>query len=288
MLNWAPIKLFLRPAFLTILVVCFASTSISSQSIGPINGTCIIIGGGKLSDTIYDAFATSMGGYDKHLVIVPTAMSLDMEGGDPKFAEIRRRFTDKGFTQLDILHCINGTEAETDSLLTIIESAAGLWFTGGRQWRLVDAYMSTKFLPAFHDLLNRGGVIAGTSAGATIQGSFLVRGDTRTNTIMMGDHQQGFAFLKATAIDQHVLRRNRQFDMLEVLNSHPHLLGIGLDENTAMVINGNQAAVIGDSYVLIYENKERENGGTTKFSDSFYLLSSGQRYDLSERKIIDP
>ncbi len=278
----------LKPKFLMMLVGCSICNFISGQSIGPDNGTCIIIGGGKLSDTIYHAFASAMGGFDKPMVIVPTAMGLDIEGGDPKFTEVRRRFMDKGFTQLDILHCINGNESETDSLLAIMESAAGLWFTGGRQWRLVDAYMGTKFLPAFHDLLNRGGVIAGTSAGATIQGSFLVRGDTRTNTIMMGDHQEGFAFLKATAIDQHVLRRNRQFDMVDVLTSHPQLLGIGLDENTAMVINGNQATVIGDSYVLIYENKGNENGERTKFSDSFYLLSAGQQYDLSKRKIIDP
>jgi cyanophycinase len=78
-------------------------------------------------------------------------------------------------------------------------------------------------------------VVGGSSAGATIQGSYLVRGDTKSNQIMMGDHEQGFGYIKNVAIDQHVLARNRQFDLYEIMRKHPELLGLGIDENTAIV-----------------------------------------------------
>jgi len=105
----------------------------------------------------------------------------------------------------------------------------------------------------FREVLERGGAIGGTSAGASIQGSYLARGDTRNNQIMMGDHEAGFGFIQNVAIDQHVLARNRHFDMLDILRNRPELLGISIDENTAILVEGDQFEVIGDSYVLVYD-----------------------------------
>ena len=128
-------------------------------------------------------------------------------------------------------------------------------------------------------LLERGGVIGGTSAGATIQGSYLVRGDTKTNTIMMGDHEEGLAFLRDVAIDQHLLRRNRQFDLIEVIEAHPELLGIGIDENTAIVVRGDTFRVIGASYVGIYDhNHQLDSGGL------YYFLAPGDRFNMRTRE----
>ena len=128
-------------------------------------------------------------------------------------------------------------------------------------------------------MLERGGVIGGSSAGATIQGSYLARGDTETNTIMMGDHEEGMGFLKNAAIDQHLLKRNRQFDLIEIVQAHPELLGIGLDENTAIVVQGDRFEVIGQSYVAIYDhNRALDSGG------KFYLLAPGDRYNLKTRE----
>jgi len=132
-------------------------------------------------------------------------------------------------------------------------------------------------------LLGRGGVIGGSSAGATIQGEYLARGDTETNTIMMGDHQVGMGFLKKSAIDQHLLRRNRHFDLIEVIEAHPDLLGIGIDENTAIVVQGDRFHVIGQGYVAIYDsNRTLDSGG------KFYFLAPGDRFDLSTREATRP
>jgi cyanophycinase len=141
-------------------------------------------------------------------------------------------------------------------------------------------------------VLEKGGTIGGSSAGATIQGSFLVRGDTKNNQVMMGDHQVGFGFLKNVAIDQHVLARNRQFDMFEILRNHPELLGIGIDESTAIIVKGDTFEVAGRSYVLVYDGKfwSREGAELKKLPEKgqmFYFLREGDRYDLKGRKIIN-
>jgi len=140
-------------------------------------------------------------------------------------------------------------------------------------------------------VLDRGGVIGGTSAGATIQGSFLARGDTRNNQIMMGDHQEGFGYVSNIAIDQHVLARNRQFDMYEILREKPGLLGIGIDENTAAIVRADTLEVIGASYVLIYDGSfwSREGSDLKKLPEKeflFYMLKQGDRYDLRKRAIL--
>ena len=132
-----------------------------------------------------------------------------------------------------------------------------MFFGGGRQWRLADAYLNTRTHTELLALLDRGGVISGSSAGASIMGSFLVRGDTETNTRMMGDHLVGFGLLKNVGIDQHLLRRNRHFDLIEVIEAHPELLGIGLDEDTAIVVEGDRFEVIGQSYTAIYDNQRQ-------------------------------
>ena len=141
-------------------------------------------------------------------------------------------------------------------------------------------------------LLDRGGVIGGSSAGATIQGSYLFRGDTKTNTILCGDHEEGLGFMTNVAIDQHVLARNRQFDLFEALERYPGLLGIGLDENTAIEVQGSTFTVLGKSYVAVYDGRfySEDRGGyveQTRGANPFYLLKSGQKYNLDKRELID-
>ena len=143
--------------------------------------------------------------------------------------------------------------------------------------------MNTRTQKELAALLDRGGVVGGTSAGATIQGSFMVRGDTKGNTLMVGDHVEGFGFLRGVTIDQHVLKRNRQFDLVEVIRARPELLGIGIDENTAIVVRGDSFEVVGDSYVLVYDHTRRLDSG-----GEFYFLAPGDRYDLKTREAERP
>ena len=100
----------------------------------------------------------------------------------------------------------------------------------------MDAYSGTRVLDEVRSVLERGGVVGGSSAGATVLGEFLTRGDTESNQLLIGDHTEGFALLSNVAIDQHLLKRNRMFDLLEVLAMQPELLGLGIDEGTAILV----------------------------------------------------
>ncbi len=252
----------------------------TGQEIGPENGSLVIVGGGRLDSEILERFLDLAGGADAPIVVIPTA------GGGDHYDQYYRGlggFKAAGATNLTVLHTTDPTVADTDAFVQPLLEARGVWFPGGRQWRLVDAYLGTKVHDELWALLGRGGVIGGSSAGATIQGSYLARGDTATNTIMMGDHEVGLGFLRDVAIDQHLLKRNRQFDLLEVVTAHPDLLGIGLDENTAIIVQGDEFEVIGASYVVIYDaERQLDSGG------QFYFLAPGDRYNLKTREATRP
>ena len=248
----------------------------TGQEIGPANGSLVIVGGAMRDPAIVNRFIRLAGGPDAPIVAIPTA------GGGEEYDEYwsgLRMFKEAGATDLTVLHTTDPAVANTDEFVEPLKRARGVWFGGGRQWRLADAYLNTKVHDELWKVLERGGVIGGSSAGATIQGSYLARGDTRTNTIMMGDHVEGMGFLKNAAIDQHLLRRNRQFDLLEIIEAHTDLLGIGIDENTAIVVNGDEFVVIGQGYVAIYDHdRQIDSGG------KFYFLAPGQRFDLATRE----
>ena len=251
-----------------------------SPRVGPERGSLVIVGGGLGDKEIVERIIALAGGHDAPLVMIPTA------GGAPRYDQYwegQRPFREGGVTDITILHTYDPETADTDEFVAPLRRARGVFFGGGRQWRLADAYLNTRTHRELFALLERGGVISGSSAGASIMGSFLVRGDTETNTVMMGDHVEGFSLLKNVGIDQHLLRRNRQFDLIEVIEAHPELLGIGLDENTAIVVEGDRFEVIGESYVAIYDNRRQIPPG-----GKFYFLAPGDRFDLGSREAWRP
>lgn len=198
-------------------------------------------------------FKKYAGGDSANIVVVPTAEDDNFLQRDSSLYLIRKGFEDFGFKNITILHTRDTSQANNDKFIEPLKTATGIFFTGGRQWRIADGFLNTKAQKEMFRLLDRGGVIVGTSAGATIQGSYLARGDSKNNQIMMGDHEVGLGFIKNVAIDQHVLARNRQFDMFDILKNRPELLGIGIDENTVIVVKGDVFEVIGESYVIIYD-----------------------------------
>lgn len=265
----------------------------TKETLGSANGTLVIAGGGIRDNSIYQRFMELAGGPDAPLVVIPTASSDEHLNRENFNTRLMQQFKSFGFTNITILHTRSREEADSETFVEPITRARGAWFGGGRQWRLADSYLNTRTHRELENLLKRGGVIGGSSAGATIQGSYLARGDTKTNTIMMGDHEQGLGFLKNSAIDQHVLARNRQFDLLEIIQKHPHLLGIGIDEDTAIVVRGNQFEVIGNNYVAIYDgtfwSAEKNSISTLPpGTPKFYFLGKGMRYNLEKRCVVQP
>ncbi|HOU03089.1 MAG TPA: cyanophycinase [Bacteroidales bacterium] len=246
------------------------------------------MGGGEISESLNNKIMETSGGLQIPIVVIPTADGSD--NYDENFGEAGL-LKKMGATNVTVLHTNDRNVANSEEFVRPLLNAKLVWFSGGRQWRLVDAYKNTLTEKMLWKVLENGGTIGGSSAGATIQGSFLVRGDTKNNQIMMGDHQDGFGFLTNVAIDQHVLARNRQFDMFDILRSHPGLLGIGIDESTAIIVKGDMFEVVGKSYVVVYDGKfwSREGSELKNLPEKeqlFYFFREGDRYSLKERKII--
>jgi cyanophycinase len=182
---------------------------------------------------------------------------------------------------VSVLHTRDRKVADSEAFVAPLKQATGVWIPGGRQWRLADVYLNTSALRELFAVLERGGVIGGSSAGASIQPSYMVRGAPEGNTIMMAKgHEEGFGLLQNAAVDQHLIARNRQNDLLEVIAAHPELLGIGLDEGTAILVRGDRAEVIGRSLAAFY-NTADANGRP------YYFLKSGDVFDLGERRVVE-
>ncbi len=273
----------MRQATLLILFIALTSLSAIAQGggnrepeIGPSNGSLVIVGGAMRDMAIVERIINLAGGPDAPLVLIPTA------GGAAHYDQYwngQRLFRAAGATNITILHTYDPAVADTEAFVAPLRTARGVFFGGGRQWRLADSYLNTRTHRELNALLERGGVISGSSAGASILTDYMIRGDSGTNTIMMGDHLEGLGFLKGVGVDQHLLKRNRQFDMLEVIDANPDLLGIGLDENTAIVVQGDSFNVIGQSYVAIYDNE-----AAIPPYGRFYFLAPGDRFNMATRE----
>ena len=242
-----------------------------APKVGPASGALVVDGGGENAETI-KRFVALAGGPDASIVVIPTASESDEVDVKSEHRTFTRRF---GVKNVTVLHTRDRAEADKEEFVAPLKTARGVWFGGGRQWRLVDAYMGTRTQREIEGVLARGGVIGGSSAGATIQGSYLVRGAREGNHIMMAKgYEEGFGYLRGVAIDQHLVVRRRMDDLVEVIDKKPELLGLGLDEPAAIVVQGDRMEVIGRSVVGIYDGKEHDG-------KRYYFLAPGEMFDLA-------
>lgn len=262
-----------------------------SQSIGPKKGV-LLIGGGGIKEEMWKVFFDLAGGKSAKLVIIPTAFDENSINYDPEFKILERQFKARGFENIQFMHTRDTLIANSDDFVKPLKNATAVWLTGGRQHRTADTYLNTKTHTELSNVLERGGIIGGHSAGASIQGSYLARGgrELNGNYRIVSNTEIGFGFVTNSAFDQHHLERNRHYDMFDLLKVKPELLGVGIDENTAIVVQGNQFEVIGDKYVAIYDgtfwsNYFNEIDTLETGKNKFYFLKNGEKYNLKERRV---
>jgi cyanophycinase len=271
-----PIRLLAVCAVLATPVGASAQT----PKVGPPRGAVLVVGGGSLGPEVLGKFVELAGGPEALIVDVPTA------GGDSVYpADWRGTSSLKaaGAKHVVVLHTTDKRLADTDSFAAVLARAGGVWFEGGRQWHLVDSYAGTKTEKAFHDVLARGGVVGGSSAGASILASYLLRGAREGNTIIMAPgYEEGFGFLRGVGIDQHVVARERLADLADsLMPRRPELLGLSEDEGTAWLVRGDTAEIIGRNKAFVYGGREPNDPGKP-----FLTLYPGDRYDLGARRVL--
>ncbi len=248
--------------------------------VGPPRGAVMVVGGGAQGPELYAKFIELAGGPDALIIDVPTA------NGDSTYpADWRgtRALRAAGARNVVVLHTTDRRVADMDGFAEPIARAGGVWFEGGRQWHLVDAYAGTRTERAFHDVLARGGVVGGSSAGASILSSYMLRGARAGNaTIMAPGYETGFGYLRDAAIDQHVVARERLRDLADSLvPRRPDLLGMSEDEGTAWVVRGDTAEIMGRNKAFVYGGRDPNDSGVP-----FLTLRPGDRYDLGARRVL--
>lgn len=258
-----------------------AAPAASAPRVGPPRGTIIVVGGGSMGPEIYRAFIDAAGGPDALILTVPNA-----GGGDayPADGPSIRGWKAAGARNVRVLFTKDRRVADSDSFVAVIRQAGGIWFEGGRQFRLVDAYAGTKTEAAFNEVLDRGGVVGGSSAGASILGDFLVRGAPSNNNMIMDhpDYRKGFSYLRGVAVDQHVVARERLPDLADsIITRYPEMLGISEDEGTAWVVRGDTGTIVGRSKGFVYNGADPNDDGKP-----FLTLHPGDVYDLGARRVI--
>ncbi len=281
-------NLYLKAALIFSLLAAAVAFSQEVPEYGPPNGTLVIVGGNLKTQAIYDRFIQLAGGPDANFVIVPTAGGNKNNDGTIrvyKEEDVIAPWKKRGLRNVTMLHTHDPKVADTEAFVQNLRKANAVWFDGGRQWNIVDSYANTLTYKEFHKVLERGGVIGGSSAGATIQGAYLVRGAISGPDVVMApepEHQAGFAFLRRSAIDQHINARNRWDDIIPVIKKFPDLLGIGLSEDTAIVVKGDTFEVMGTWKVAIHDDTRLYQ----PWEKPYYILSPGDVYNMKTRKIV--
>jgi cyanophycinase len=222
-------------------------------------------------------FITASGGPDATIVVIPTALEDPLP---PMIGEVQalKRF---GAKNVVTLHTRDRKEADTDKFADVLKKAGGVWFSGGRQWRFVDSYEGTLTEKRIHEVLARGGAIGGSSAGASIQSEYMPRGHPLGNLVVQAEgYERGFGFLPGVAIDQHFFARKRTQDMTALVKTYPHLLGIGIDEGTVIVVRGSEFTVVGQSKVAVYDRRRPAPAEGPDYEE----VPAGGRYDLKKRQ----
>ena len=245
------------------------------------NGTLIIVGGGGTPAGLMRKMVNLAGGRKAKMVYIPCSEADEISGPQRTVEQWKRM----GVESATFIHTKDRNKANSDEeFLEPLREATCIWFGGGRQWNLADSYYGTEAHRLMKDVLARGGVVGGSSAGASIQAEYMCRANPVANfDIMAPGYERGLGFIGGIAIDQHFSQRRRQKDMTQLVDRYPQLLGIGIDESTAIIVQKSTAEVVGKGKVFFYNRNEPVVSG----KDDFLALGSGSSYDLANRILIE-
>lgn len=207
-------------------------------------GKLVIVGGGEATEEINDEFMRLAGGENARVVLIP-AFPYETPEEVQELIEDWKKYS---MASITILDAKSREEADTLDFVLPLKKATGVWLCGGVQAHLANLYNGTRTEIELRKVLDRGGVIGGTSAGASFMSRVMIHDGTHKNA----DLADGLGLVQRAVIDQHFTQRGRHTRLIGVLDDHPELIGIGVDENTALVVRGNHLRVIGESKVTIF------------------------------------
>jgi cyanophycinase len=263
------------------------------QAAETVRGQLVIVGGGPDNPAIRERMMNLAGGKKARIVVVPDASNDPMAG-----EKTAQPWRDIGAENVAILDSSN-TEKATE----LIRSADLIWMRGGSQLRLMEALSRDGLATAINDRFRKGAIVGGTSAGAAVMSSAMIsgnagrRGTPEANTPKLAD---GLGLWPEVIVDQHFVRRNRLKRLEAAVRSRPTLVGVGIDESTAVVVSGRGFEVIGKGDVIVIDARKPSNDAKAKEKDkekgpmdspqelAEFTLKSGMRFDLDKGPIAPP
>ena len=256
--------------FVTFLVLAAFSAGWPAEAkageVAVSGGWLVIVGGGVLPDTVRERFLELAGGKNARIVVIPTA------SGKADRVEALKGYAfwkAQKVASVVFLHTRRLLEANDPKFVKPLTEATGVWISGGDQSLLMAAYRGTAVERELRKLLDRGGVIGGTSAGAAVMSSVMIVGGNPLARV-----GQGFGLLPGVVVDQHFQNRNRLARLQGVLARHPHYLGLGIDEQTAAVVHGRLVTVMGNANVRLCVPAAGPRPARVQ------VLKAGERIDL--------
>jgi len=260
-------------------------------------GNLIIIGGAEDKTgecRILKTFMTLSGSAAARLTIITTATEKPLESGN----QYKSVFARLGAIEVNILNINSRDDADLQKNASLISESSGIFFTGGDQLRITSILGGTKVYNALHDVYGAGTAIAGTSAGASAMSrTMIVDGNdndpARKCTLKMAP---GLGLLEAALIDQHFHQRGRIGRLLCGVAENPSILGIGIDEDTAIrVYPDDHFEVIGSNSVTVVDGRHIKSTNVSELlpdenlaiaNITLHILPSGYGYDLAAREVI--
>ncbi|WP_166867801.1 MULTISPECIES: cyanophycinase [unclassified Salinibacterium] len=255
-------------------------------------GPLIIIGGAEDREGergILRVFAEQIAG--RKAVVATVATEHPHE-----YAEMyEKAFSGLGIGELAVLHLDDRSQALDPEHVAILDGAAGVFFTGGAQSRISSKVSDTPVHDRIRELWQAGGVLAGTSAGASVMSDVMLVGGTGRASHRMGDLHlaPGLGILRDVVIDQHFAERGRFGRLIGVVAHSPHVLGIGIDEDTAIVARGGEFEVIGSGAVYVFDAahatssnvaEARPDDPVSLHDLTLHVLARGDRFDMASRR----
>lgn len=264
------------------------------MSLSKTHGQLVIIGGAEDRDgdcRILREFVRCAGGLQARIVVMTAATDRPKEVGD----DYIRVFERLGVENIRVVDTFNREDASTSTTLEAIAKATGVFFTGGDQARITSLLKDTETDTALHNRYQEGIVIGGTSAGAAIMpDTMIVEGTSETHPrVEIVEMDQGMGFLPGVVIDQHFAQRGRLGRLLSAIAQQPHLLGLGIDENTAVVVHDNKLDVIGAGAVTITDLRAVSHNNLQQLLKDenlalcdikLHILPAGYRFNLESRR----
>jgi len=247
--------------FILLIIVVFACQEPEKTILS--HGKLFIIGGGKRPPGMVQRMVQEAGlEQDGYIVILTMASSEP----DTSAFYAAKQFIDQGISDIADFRFLRDEEPTTERLDSL-RNAKMIYITGGDQNRFMEIVTGTSIEEAIKTCYNNGGMVAGTSAGAAVMSEKMITGNElkqsdyretfrtiEANNIELGT---GLGFLSTAIVDQHFVWRSRHNRLITAIIEHPDLIGIGIDEATAILVKGNTAEVIGESQVLVYENPDK-------------------------------